>query len=56
MIPRISKTAMKETNITILIAPFLVLAVLSIECFNNGDRVGKNTQGEHDGQSEIILL
>ena len=55
MIPSVRIAAMKGTNRTIFNAPFVVLAVLSIECLSSGGRGEQKTEVKHDYQSALVL-
>ena len=50
MTPRVSKAAMKGRNFTILIEPYVLQVVLSLECLG---RTG-NAEDEHDNESAKI--
>ena len=51
VIPRVSKAAIKGRNLTILIAPYVLEAVLSVEFLSSGGNASKNEEDEHDDES-----
>ena len=55
MIPRVNKAAIKGRNLTILIAPHVLEAVLSVEYLSSGGNASKNANEEHDDESAKIL-
>ena len=55
VIPRVNKAAIKGRNLTILIAPHVLEAVLSVEYLSSGGNASKNANEEHDDESAKIL-
>ena len=55
VIPRVNKAAMKGRNLTILIALYVVEAVLSVECLGIGGNASMNAENEHDDESAKVL-
>ena len=51
VIPRVNKAAFKGITLTILIAMYVLEAVLSVECMSSGGNASKNEEDEHDDES-----
>ena len=55
VIPRVNKAKMKERNLTILIALYVLEAVLSVESLSSGGNASMNAEDEHDREIAKVL-
>ena len=56
MTPRASKAATKAPDRTILIRPYVLVAVLSAECLRIGGGVAKKYEDEHDEKNTVLAV
>ena len=55
VIPRVNKATMKGRNLTILIALYVLEAVLSVESLSSGGNASMNAEDEHDREIAKVL-